>query len=59
MLVDEASMMDVKMGQALLEALPRGCRLVLVGEYNHSIFHIFPVLRQGVPKESIYGHPLI
>ena len=31
-LVDEASMVDVKMGLALLEALPKGCRLVLVGE---------------------------
>ena len=30
-LVDEASMVDVKMGLALLEALPKGCRLVLVG----------------------------
>ena len=32
LLVDEASMLDVSLGQALLNALPDGCRLLLVGE---------------------------
>lgn len=31
-LVDEASMIDLKLFVALLRALPRGCRLVLVGD---------------------------
>ena len=32
LLVDEASMLDVSLGQALLNSLPKGCRLILVGE---------------------------
>ena len=32
MILDEASMVDVVLMQALLEALPGGCRLVLVGD---------------------------
>ena len=43
MLVDEASMVDVKMGLALLEALPKGCRLVLVGQ---------PLLWQSKPDPA-------
>lgn len=33
-LVDEASMLDLKLMDALLDALPAGCRLVLVGDVD-------------------------
>ncbi len=50
-ILDEASMVDVVLMQALLEALPGGCRLVLVGDP-----HQLPL--SGAGKPAVRSAPL-
>ncbi len=52
-IVDEASMLSLPMSTSIFKALPRGCRLTLVGDYNQlpsvDLGHVFADLCEELP----------
>lgn len=54
-IVDEVSMVDVRLMWSLLQALPRGCRLLLVGDH-HQIPSVGPgaILRDLLSAQHLY-----
>ena len=53
-IVDEASMLSLPMATSIFKALPRGCRLTLVGDYNQlpsvDLGHVFADLCKEIPN---------